>query len=164
MPPNLTQGVEPMQRLRNYAIASVVALLVLPLTALSQTQPATKFVKHKKVMRNRYIVVLQDDVVSDKAPIEVRREAITSIAKRHAETYQGKYDYIYETALKGYAIELPNEAAAIAISELPEVRWVEEDAIGEFGVDVAMPPVSGKSTTALSLATQRRYCLAFLDP
>jgi len=153
-----------MHRLRNYAIASVLALLVLPLTALSQTQPPTKFVKHKKVMPNRYIVVLKDDVVSDKAPIEVRRAAVTAIAKRHAETYQGKYDYIYETALKGYAIELPNEAAAIAISELPEVRWVEEDAIGEFGPGVATTPVSGKSATSLSLATQRRYCLAFLDP
>ena len=151
-----------MQRLRNYAIA-VVAFLVLPITALSQTQPPTKFVKHKKVMPHRYIVVLKDDVVSDQAPIEVRRAAVTAIAKRHAETYQGKYDYIYETALKGYAIELPDEAAAIAISELPEVRWVEEDAVAE--VDVVRSPVSAPAGgTALSLATQRRYCLAFLEP
>jgi len=153
-----------MQRLRNYAIASIVALLVLPLTALSQTQPTTKFVKHKNPIPNRYIVVLKDDVVSDKAPTEVRRAAVTAIAKRHAETYQGKYDYVYETALKGYAIQLPNEAAAIAISELPEVRWVEEDASLQLGPAVVIAPVSGKSTSTLSLATQRRYCLAFLEP
>ena len=143
-----------MQRLRNYAIASVIALLLFPSTTSSQTQeyppefsplrtsrpeqpqgpvtPPTKFVKTKRPIPNRYIVVLNDDVVSDDAPLEVRRARITAIANGHAQTYGGKFDYIYETALKGYAIELPNEAAAIAISNLPEVRWVEEDALGEW--------------------------------
>ena len=159
-----------MQRLWIYAIGFVIALVISPqTTSPQQPQPAptppTKFIKHTiRTIPGRYIVVLRDDVVRDSDPIEVRRAAVTAIAKRHAETYQGKYDYIYETALKGYAIELPNEAAAIAISELPEVRWVEEDAIGEFGPGVATTPVSGKSATPLSLATQRRYCLAFLEP
>lgn len=136
-----------MQRLRNYAIASVIALLVFPLTATSQTQdppdpsptPASKFHKTKKPVPNRYIVVLNDDVVSDDAPIEVRRARVTEIARSHAETYGGKFDYIYETALKGYAIELPNEAAAIAISKLPEVRCVEEDGYGEWALPVKSP-------------------------
>jgi hypothetical protein len=142
-----------MQRLRNYAIASVIALLVFPSTTSSQTQdrpesspsrtsqpeqpqgsltPPSKFLKTKKPIPNRYIVVLNDDVVSDDAPLEVRRARITAIAKSHAQTYGGKFDYIYETALKGYAIELPNQAAAIAISNLAEVRWVEEDALGDW--------------------------------
>jgi len=149
-----------MQRLRNYAIAPVIALLVFPLTATSQTQdppdsspqktsrpapsqapstPPTKFRRAKKPIPNRYIVVLNDDVVSDDAPLEVRRARITEIAKSHAETYGGKFDYIYETALKGYAIELPNEAAAIAISKLPEVKWVEEDGYGEWSQASPVP-------------------------
>jgi len=141
-----------MQRLSKYAIGSVIALLVVPLTTSSQLQKyppessplktsraeqpqgastqATKFYKSKRPIANRYIVVLRDDVVADSEPIEVRRAAVTAIANRHAQTYGGKFDYIYETALKGYAIELANEAAAIAISNLPEVRWVEEDALG----------------------------------
>ena len=145
-----------MQRLKNYAILSLtIAVLVFPSTASSQIPefpsefsplrtsrseqsqgqltPATKFLKSKKPIPNRYIVVLNDGVVSDNAPLEVRRARITAIASRHAQTYCGKFDYIYETALKGYAIELPNEAAAIAISNLKEVKWVEEDALGEFG-------------------------------
>jgi len=143
-----------MQRFRNYAIASVIALLVLPSTTSSQMQefppefsplrtsrpqqpqaslnPPTKFVKAKRPIPNRYIVVLNDDVVSDDAPLEVRRARITAIANSHAQTHHGKFDFIYETALKGYAIELPNEAAAIAISNLPEVKWVEEDALGDW--------------------------------
>ena len=71
-------------------------------------------------------------MVSDDAPLEVRRARVTAIASSHAQTYGGKFDYFYETALKGYAIELPNEAAAIAISKF-QVRWVEEDAFGDIG-------------------------------
>jgi len=85
-------------------------------------------VKKENPIPNRYIVVLKDDIVSDDAPLKVRRARVRAIARRHARTYHGKFDYIYETALKGYAIQLPNEAAAISISKLPEVRWVEEDA------------------------------------
>jgi hypothetical protein len=147
-----------MQRLRIYAIASVIALLVFPSTSSSQTPqdpltPPTKFHKAKRPIPNRYIVVLKDDVVADDAPLEVRRAAVTAIATRHAEIYHGKFDYIYESALKGYAIELANEADAIAISNLTEVRWVEEDALGEPGLGVVpqqQPP------------PQRLYCLTLL--
>lgn len=102
-------------------------------------KPASKFVKSKNPIANRYIVVLNDDVVSDKEPLEVRRAQVTAIANSHAQTYLGKVDYIYETALKGYAIELPNEAAAIALSNLPEVKWVEEDSAMELAVWTPFP-------------------------
>ena len=129
------------QRFRNCVITCVIALLVFPSTALNQTQdpstPQKKFYKHDRVIPNRYIVVLKDNVVSNDDSLEVRRAKVTAIADSHARTYGGKFDYVYETALKGYAIELPNEAAAIAISNLPEVQFVEEDAIGT--VDGAFP-------------------------
>lgn len=137
-----------MKRLRKYIIASVIALLAFSSTTSSQTQdpqpespppqpqasptPPVKFFKKEKAIPNRYIVVLKDDVVSVDAPLKVRRARVAAIAKRHARTHRGKVDYIYETALKGYAIELPNEAAAIAISKLSEVKWVEEDALGSW--------------------------------
>ena len=112
-----------MQRLRNYAILSLtIAVLVFPSTTSGQMQeypsessasrtsrseqrqgpstPATKFVKSKKPIPNRYIVVLKDDVVSDDAPLEVRRARVTAIASSHAQTHGGKFDYVYETALK----------------------------------------------------------------
>jgi hypothetical protein len=44
--------------------------------------------------------------------------------------------------LKGYAIELPNEAAAVAISNRPEVQWVEEDDTLELGQAPASPQPS----------------------
>jgi hypothetical protein len=155
MSPGLVKGVKSMQRLKNYSIVSLtITILVLSSTRSSQMQeppttsrpeqqqgpskPASKFVKAKNPIANRYIVVLNDDVVSDNAPLEVRRARVTAIANRHAQTYGGKVDYIYETALKGYAIELPNEAAAIAISNLPQVKWVEEDSVSNLGLGVVM--------------------------
>lgn len=123
-----------MLRLRNLAVPIFVfALAVLPFTTSSQNQRSSraenKFLKKLNAIPNRYIVLLNDDVARDDDPREVRLERVTEIANNHALAHAGKVDYIYETALKGYAIELPNEAAAIAISRMPEVQWVEEDQI-----------------------------------
>jgi hypothetical protein len=160
-----------MQRLKYSVFLLTIALLVFPSTTssllrgqvtTSQTaqqqrpaKPASKFLKGKKnPIPNRYIVILNDNVVSDSAPLEVRRARIIAMAHRHAQMFVGTYDYIYETALKGYAIELPDEAAAIAISELPEVKWVEEDSTGEFPASNSYPErpeCRGKRVAVLSL-------------
>lgn len=66
----------------------------------------------------------------------------TTVATSHAQRHSGTVDYIYETALKGYAIELPNEAAKIAISKMPRVRWVEENALGKSDQAPASPQPS----------------------
>src|SRR5215217_5405638 len=116
-----------MQRLIVLAVAIViVTLIALPSTTSSQNNRAdrtqgprgqqTKFEKRSNPIPNRYIVVLNDDVASDDNPREVRLERVTEIANSHALAHAGRVDYIYETAVKGYAIELPNEAAAVAIS------------------------------------------------
>ena len=97
--------------------------------------PPTKFVKVNNPIPNHYVVVLNDDVVSSDAPLNVRHDAIAAIANAHALHYAGKVGYIYETALKGYSIELPEEAAAIAISNEPQVKWVEEVGTLQFGIE-----------------------------
>ena len=83
--------------------------------------------------------MLNDDVVASSSPLEERRAAVTATAQSHAETYRGKVDYIYETAIKGYAIELPDEAAAIALSQDPQVQWVEEDVLSEWSQAQVQP-------------------------
>lgn len=137
-----------MQRLKNFAISSlIITLLLFPLTTSSQNQPGSssrpvdpqapatpraKFSKTKKPIPNRYIVVLEDNIVPVNATREVRRGRIAAFAKSLAESHGGTVDFIYETALMGFAIELPTEAAARAISNSPRVRWVEEDGYGEW--------------------------------
>src|SRR5258705_7723151 len=177
MSPGLGKGVKSMQRLKNYSILSlIITILVFSSTTSSQMQeplttsrpeqqegsskPASKFVKAKNPIANRYIVVLDDDVVSDNEPLEVRRARVTAIANTHAQTYRGKVDYIYETALKGYAIELPNEAAAIAISNLPQVKWVEEDSVGEWGL---APPFPEPLKTPESVCRGKTVAVSLLE-
>jgi subtilisin family serine protease len=121
-----------MQRLKILALSiAILAFVALPSITSSQNErrrgPQTKFRKVSNAIPNRYIVLLNDDVARDDDPREVRLERVTEIANSHALAHAGKVDYIYETALKGYAIELPNETAAIAISRMPQVQWVEED-------------------------------------
>jgi subtilisin family serine protease len=95
--------------------------------------PPTKFVKVNNAIPNHYIVVLNDDVVDMRASLEARRAAVTAIANDHAQAHLGIVSFIYETALRGYAIELPNERAAVAISHNPNVKWVEEAAFLQVG-------------------------------
>jgi hypothetical protein len=144
-----------MPSVKNYIVAiGVVAVVFFPILTSAQmpdyppefsplwtsrpTQsqksqaPQTKLIKHKNAIPNSYIVVLNDDVVASNSSLEVRRAAVTAIATSHAKAYHGKIGYIYETALKGYSIELPDEAAAIALSQDPQVKWVEEDALIEW--------------------------------
>jgi len=177
MSADLGKGVKSMQRLKNYALLSLtIAVLALSSTTSSQMQepptasrpgqqqtpskPASKFVKAKNPIANQYIVVLKDDVVSDNAPLEVRRAGVTAIANSHAQTYGGKVNSIYETALKGYTIELPNEAAAIAISNLPQVKWVEEHSLGGFGV---APPFTEPLNTPKSVCRGKTVAVSLLE-
>ena len=177
MSPGLGKGVKSMQRLKNYSMLSLtIAVLVLSSTKSSQMQeppitsrpeqqqgsskPASKFVRAKNPVANWYIVVLNDDVVSDNAPLEVRRAGVTAIANSHAQTYGGKVGNIYETALKGYTIELPNEAAAIAISNLPQVKWVEEGSLGGFGV---VPPYTDPLQTLKSVCRGKTVAVSLLE-
>ena len=97
--------------------------------------PSTKFVKSSNPIpnhNNHYIVVLNDDVVPSNAPLEARRGQVAAIANSHALAHGGTVGFVYATALKGYSIELPNEAAAIAISNNPQVKWVNQDEVGKW--------------------------------
>lgn len=138
-----------MQRLKNCAVSIVLlALVALPSTTSSQKQqfppeffpqrtsrpeaqtpgkPQAKFNRVEKPISNKYIVVLDDDVVSPHASLNVRRSQVRAVAENLAQLHGGLLGFIYDTALKGFSIELPNEAVAIALSKHPRVDWVEEE-------------------------------------
>jgi uncharacterized protein (DUF1800 family) len=105
--------------------------------------PPTKFVKGgPNAIPNSYIVVLNDDVVSNSAPLQLRHDTIEAIANAHAAAHSGKVGYIYATVLKGYSIMLPTEADAIALSNDPQVKWVEANSMGKFdSAGAAVGPV-----------------------
>jgi subtilisin family serine protease len=80
-------------------------------------QPPAKFHKVNKAIPNQYNVALKDNIA---------RSNIRSAATNLAQAHGGKLKYVYEDALKGFTVEIP-EAAAIALSKNPQVKYVEED-------------------------------------
>lgn len=141
-----------MKRIKNYLVAlSIIALLLFPMSISAQRtalQPqasqgqSAKFRKVANAIPNSYIVVLNDDAVGRTATADARRSQVSAIADNFAQLHGGKVGFIYETALVGFSIELPNEAAAIAISRNPQVKYVEEDSIGTV-VDTQFNPPWG---------------------
>ena len=103
-----------------------------PLTTASSAaqtprKPQAKFNRVENPISNRYIVVLNDDVVSPGASLNVRRSQVRAVAENLEQLHGGRLGFIYDTALKGFSIELPSEAVAIALSQHPRVDWVEEE-------------------------------------
>jgi subtilisin family serine protease len=90
------------------------------------TKPTGKFLKAAKPVPKQYIVKLKDDVVPKDKSIKSKQDQISEIAAAHASAHRGKVTYIYGAVLGGYSIELPNEAAARAISNNPQVELVSE--------------------------------------
>ena len=95
--------------------------------AQTRRKPQAKFNRVKSPISNSYIVVLNDDVVSPGASLNVRRSQVRAVAENLAQLHGGRLGFIYDTALKGFSIELPNEAVAVALSQHPRVDWVEEE-------------------------------------
>ncbi|HYV00272.1 MAG TPA: S8 family serine peptidase [Pyrinomonadaceae bacterium] len=130
-----------MKKIEQYlAGLGLVALLLFPLVISAQRTPQNKFRKVSNAIPNSYIVVLNDDAVNKNANANSRRTQVSSIAGSFAQLHGGRVGFIYETALVGFSIELPNETAAIAISRSPRVKYVEEDALGQVADTQFNPP------------------------
>ncbi len=113
----------------------LIAALALCLTALLSTNtpntrtsasPARKGDKlHKKgakAIPGHYIVVLDDEAAGEPGPASQARP----VADVLVSAYGGKVNRLYKEALNGYAAEM-TEDEALALSEDPRVRFVEED-------------------------------------
>ncbi len=169
-----------MKRIKNaLVLLSIVTLALVPMQISSQTQdyppefsplrtsrprpqqpsliPTTKFVKVQNAIPNRYIVVLNDDVVPRDAPLDVRRTQITVIANSHAEAHLGRVGFVYETALKGYSVELPDESVAVALSEKSQVKWVEEVGLIQLSTVQPNPPWGLDRIDQMSLPLNMQY-------
>jgi len=95
----------------------------------------------------RYIVVFRDDV-----------EDAPGLARRLAAQHGASPLFTYSTALKGFAVDLPEQAAS-ALARNPNVAYVEQDQVmravdtqsgatwGIDRIDQRALPLSGRTTT-----------------
>jgi subtilisin family serine protease len=96
-----------------------ILLLLLVLAGSGSAAPGAK---------GTYIVVLKGNVGS-----------VPDVARDHARRFGGDLQFVYTHALTGYAVSLP-EAAAAAIARLPMVDYVESD--GVYTADATESPVT----------------------
>ena len=100
----------------------VVAFAFPALVALSvhAQNSRGKFFQVPNAIPNQYIVVFKDAAVGS--------SDITPLAQNLARAHGAVPDHIYNHALKGFSVRLP-ESAARALSNNPRVAYVEEDSV-----------------------------------
>ena len=95
---------------------TVSLLIILVATAAFAGDGSIRRTGGKKI-QDRYFVVLEKTVDRGRVP---------DIANEMAFAHAGRLLFVYQNALKGFAIELP-EGRARALAHDPRVAWVEED-------------------------------------
>ena len=101
------------------SIVTFVFTVLMALPAHAQNAKG-KFLQGPNAIPNQYIVVFKDDVAGS--------SDITPLAHSLARAHGGVPDHIYNHALKGFSIRIP-ESAARALSNNPRVAYVEEDSV-----------------------------------
>lgn len=107
-----------MKRVLTFLCAiALCAFAFTPQPAQGQGGSQGKFRKVQKAIPNQYIVVLRDDTP---------KANVAALANNLAHGYGGNLQHVYQHAIKGFSLQIP-EAAARALSHNPHVEFVEED-------------------------------------
>ena len=129
-----------MKKILALLITVVLCALALPPLFIVSSQnttrlPETKLRRLKKAIAGQYIVVLKNSF----APSNV-----ASVADELTQRHGGQIKYVYEHALKGFALQA-SEAQAIAVSHDARVEYVEE--ASEVVVTGVQQPITTGGTT-----------------
>jgi hypothetical protein len=90
--------------------------------------PQAKFTKLDNAVPNTYIVVLEDDELSNKGTATERRARVADLARGMLPA-GAEIQSVFGTVFRGFSVKLPNEAVAIALSKHPRVEFVESDGL-----------------------------------
>jgi len=136
-----------------FAVCAVAAVMFVPLGAQQDSsqaraagvarqdggsdQDTSRFQRHReKSIPNNYIVVLDQDVAGTTADAGLAAADADQVI---LSTSSGRVKHVYANALRGFSAEM-TEADAIALSNDPRVRFVEEDSIMEILTTQTNPP------------------------
>ncbi len=124
-----------MKRVLALLIAIVLcAVAFLPVSAPAQGRSQEfkgKFRKSERAIADHYIVVLKEDLPDGDVASKAAAQDVASVAVDLAGFHGGFPRHVYQHALKGFSVQLTEEAA-VALSQDPRVEYVEED--GEASV------------------------------
>ena len=91
-----------------------------------------KFIRTRKKIPNRYIVVLEDRAAGPRG----ENSNAENVANDLAAEFSGRVDRVYKHAINGFAAEMTEERA-IAMSRDPRVQYIEEDS--EISLNTTQP-------------------------
>ena len=115
-------------------VAFVGLLIFASIPSQSQNQKGGIRRKAEKI-QNRYIVVLDDDVVGEKGNFSIAPYVADDLTQRHG----GKLKHVFKHALNGFSVEM-TEAQAERLSQDFRVKFVEEDGIVRASTTQLNPP------------------------
>ncbi len=118
--------------MKRFLVVALV-LFAVPLLAVGTKNP--RILKAKKKIPNAYIVVFEDRVTDVEA---VASELLS----------RGQAKHLYKSALKGFAADM-SDAAAATIAQDPRVKYVEEDS------EVSLEATQSGATWGLDRIDQR---------
>ena len=116
-----------------------------------------KLREHENAIVNRYIVVLRGEALNALAP----EQAVAEIGESFTAAYDAQIKRTYNTAIKGYVMEM-TKAQAEALSQDARVAYVEEDAevrLSPVVADSSVESVQSGATWGLDRIDQRRLPL-----
>lgn len=102
-------------------IVQMLCLVVVMLASVEQGFGQSKLLTVDNPIRNKYIVVLNDYMFRNQSNLSV-----DSTARNLAVNHNGQIGFVYESAIKGFSIEMSKEAAT-ALSRDARVKYVTED-------------------------------------
>jgi subtilisin family serine protease len=124
-----------MKKIAVFLTLALLCLTVLTYTPIRTQAQKDRILRQPNKIQNRYIVVLNDEVVGEKGAFSIAEY----VASDMATSYRGKVDFVYKNALNGFAVEM-SEADAEALSKDFRVAYVEEDSVVTADVTQANAP------------------------
>jgi subtilisin family serine protease len=134
-----------MRRTLGLFVVCLAAVALVSVTAQQPDSPGSqgrgnqdppRFHRQANPIANHYIVVLDEDAVGPDADFGAASARAEQVIAR---TPAGRLTRVYAYALSGFAAEMTEEEA-IALSQDPDVRFVEEDSIVEAFATQTNPP------------------------
>jgi subtilisin family serine protease len=135
-----------MRKTPGLLVVGLAALALVPLIAQQPgsqgqegrgNQDPPRFHRHgPDRIANQYIVVLDEDAVGPEADFGAAAAHADQVIQR---TPTGRIVQVYAHAISGFAAEMTEEEA-IALSEDPDVRFVEEDSVVEISTTQSSAP------------------------
>ena len=100
----------------------VIGAFILSSLQFKTAGKTEKLIKSENAVPNRYIVILSDDME------EMQETSTEGVVERLTASFGGEIDKVFTSAVIGYSVKMSPEAAEL-LSQDPQVKYVEEDAI-----------------------------------